>query len=343
MRAIVKTRPEHGGEIIDVPEPILPPGHVAVKPLAWSICGTDVHIWHWDHWAAHRIRLPRILGHEFAGKIVAVSEGVQERKVGDYVAGESHIVCGACYQCRHGQAHVCRNTRILGVDTDGVWAELVVIPEANARPTPEQIPVQIAAIQDPLGNAVHAALAGPLKGHTVVVFGCGPLGLFCIGIARACEARAVYAVERHPYRLQLAEKMGADVVIDAAKEEVEKAIKAHTCGEGVDVVLEMSGAPSAVKTSFRIARPGGRVTLMGIPSSPIEVDFAEDIIFKGLEVQGVVGRQLPDTWDQMQELLTSGRLDVRQVLTHSMGFSQIANAMALIDTGKCGKIVLYPD
>jgi threonine 3-dehydrogenase len=344
MRAIVKTRPEPGGEVVDIAEPsAIPAGYVLVKPLAWSICGTDVHIWHWDHWAAHRIRLPRILGHEFAGEVIAVGEGVTERKVGDVVASESHIVCGACYQCRHGQAHVCRNTRILGIDTDGVWAELVLIPEANARPTPPQIPVEIAAIQDPLGNAVHAALAGPLEGRTVAVMGCGPLGLFSIGIAKACRSSTVFAVEKHPYRLQLAEQIGADVFVNPMEEDVEKAVMTHTAGEGVDVVLEMSGAPMAVKTGFRIARPGGRVTLMGIPSDPIEVDFAEDVIFKGLEVQGIVGRRLYQTWEQMQELLVSGRLDVRPVITHRMGFSEISRAMELVDTGKCAKVILRPD
>jgi threonine 3-dehydrogenase len=238
---------------------------------------------------------------------------------------------------------VCRNTRILGIDTDGVWAELVVIPEANARPTPPQIPVEVAAIQDPLGNAVHAALAGPLEGCTVAVLGCGPLGLFSVGIAKACHAGTVFAVEKHPYRLQLAEQMGADVLLDPAKEDIEKTVMAQTNGEGVDVVLEMSGAPVAIKTGFRIVRPGGRVTLMGIPSDPITVDFAEDVIFKGLEVQGIVGRRLYQTWEQMQELLTSGRLDVRPVITHTMGFSEIGRAMELIDTGKCGKVILYPD
>jgi len=344
MRAIMKTRPEAGGEVIDVEDPsTIPPGHVLVKPLAWSICGTDVHIWHWDHWAAHRIHLPRILGHEFAGEVMAVGEGVTARKAGDVVASESHLVCGQCYQCRHGQAHVCRHTRILGVDVDGVWAELVVLPEANARPTPLQISVEVAAIQDPLGNAVHAALAGPLAGRTVAVLGCGPLGLFSIGIAKACRSSTVFAVEKHPYRLQLAEQMGADMLLNPATDDVEKAVMARTAGEGVDVVLEMSGAAAAVKTGFRIARPGGRVTLMGIPSDPIEVDFAEDVIFKGLEVQGIVGRRLYQTWEQMQELLLSGKLDVRPVITHQMGFSEIGTAMELIDTGKCGKVILLPE
>jgi threonine 3-dehydrogenase len=344
MRAIMKTRPAPGGEVVDVAGPSsIPSGYVLVKPLAWSICGTDVHIWHWDHWAAHRLHLPRILGHEFAGEVIAVGHGVTERQVGDVVASESHVVCGVCHQCRHGQAHVCRNTRILGIDTDGVWAELVLIPEANARPTPPQIPVEIAAIQDPLGNAVHAALAGPLEGRTVVVLGCGPLGLFSIGIAKACQSSTVFAVEKHPYRLQLAEQMGADVLLNPAHDDVEKVVMAHTRGEGVDVVLEMSGAPMAVKAGFRMARPGGRVTLMGIPSDPIEVDLADDVIFKGLEVQGIVGRRLYQTWEQMQDLLVSGRLDVRPVITHTMEFSEISKAMDLIDTGKCGKIILRPD
>lgn len=344
MRAIVKTHPAPGGAVVHREEPrTIPPGHVVVKPRAWSICGTDVHIWHWDHWAAHRIHPPRILGHEFAGEVVAVGEGVQERRVGDFVASESHVVCGHCYQCLHGQGHVCRNTRILGVDVDGVWAEWVVLPEANARPTPSEIPVEVAAIQDPLGNAVHAALAGPLEAQTVAVLGCGPLGLFSLGIARACGARRLFAVERHPYRLQLAERMGADVLINPEVEQLEQIISRHTEGEGVDVVLEMSGAASAVKSAFRIVRPGGRVTLMGIPSDPIAVDFAEDIIFKGIEVQGIVGRRLYETWEQMQHLLLTRRLDVLPVITHRLGFSEIAKAMELIDTGQCGKVILYPD
>lgn len=343
--AIVKTHAGPGAEIIEVPEPqITRPDQIKVRVQATSICGTDYHIYSWDRWSANRVKPPRIMGHEFAGEVVAVGDQVESLRPGDYVSGESHWVCGHCKQCLLNERHVCANTKILGVDVDGCFSPYVVVPAGSAWKNDRAVAPEFACIQDPLGNAVHATLAGEVIGRTVAVLGCGPIGIFAVAVARAAGAAAVYATDTRAYRLGLARQLGADETIDVTKEDAEKRVLELTQGQGVDVVLEMSGAPSAIRQSMRMCRRGGRVSLMGIPAQPVELDMAEDMIFKGLIVQCIVGRRLYETWDTMRALLASGKLNIAPAITHRLKFEDFAYGMDLMRDGACGKVVfIMPD
>jgi threonine 3-dehydrogenase len=305
-----------------------------------SICGTDHHVYAWDHWSSRRVTPPRIMGHEFAGEVVAVGDDVADLRPGDLVSGESHRVCGICLQCRTGQGHVCARTSIFGVDADGCFAEIVVAPRASLWSNPPGLPMPIACVQDPLGNAVHAALAGAVAGCAVVVLGCGPIGLMAIAVARACGAAGIVASDTREYRLGLAKRMGADLTVNAAQEDVEAACR-RVSPDGMDVSLEMSGAPSAIVSALRSVRRGGRVSLMGIPSRPLELDVAEDMVMKGLDIHCIVGRRLYATWATMSALLASGRLDISPVITHQMPWTDFAHGMDLMRDGLCGKVVLH--
>lgn len=340
MKAIVKTTAGPGAEICDVPEPqITRPDQIKVRVQATSICGTDYHIYSWDRWSSGRVKPPRIMGHEFAGGIIEVGTDVASLKVGDYVSGESHWVCGHCKQCLLNERHVCANTKILGVDVDGCFAPYVVVPEGSAWKNDRAVPPEFACIQDPLGNAVHATLAGEVIGRSVAVLGCGPIGIFAVAVAKAAGASFVYATDTRDYRLDLAKRLGADAVLNVMNEDLEAFIQTKTEGQGVDVVLEMSGAPIAIKQAMKISRRGARVSLMGIPAQTVELDMAEDMIFKGLTVQCIVGRRLYETWDTMRALLASGRLDIAPAITHKLAFEDFEHGMNLMRDGLCGKVV----
>lgn len=340
MKAIAKMHAGSGATIIDVPEPeITRPDQIKVRVQATSICGTDYHIYSWDRWSAARVQPPRIMGHEFAGEIVEVGRDVVSLKVGDYVSGESHWVCGHCKQCLLNERHVCANTRILGVDVDGCFAPYVVVPAGSAWKNDRSIKPEFACIQDPLGNAVHATLAGEVVGRSVAVLGCGPIGIFAVAVAKAAGAAAVYATDTRQYRLDLAIKLGADGIVNVTESDLEAYIAEETDGQGVDVVLEMSGAPVAIRQAMRICRRGGRVSLMGIPAQTVELDMAEDMIFKGLTIQCIVGRRLYETWDTMRSLLASGKLDIAPAITHRLAFEDFAHGMDLMRDGICGKVV----
>lgn len=347
MRAIRKMRPEKGLEVVEVPIPELQDNEVLVGVEATSICGTDLHIWNWDEWSAHRIKPPLTLGHEFAGTVVEVGRNVGHTKVGEYVSAESHITCGMCFQCRTGQAHMCPATRILGIDLDGAFAEYVAVPEKviwkNDR---SKISPEIATVQEPFGNAVFATMAHDLAGQSVGVLGCGPIGLFSIGIARASGAGRVVAVDLNEYRLGRAQAMGAHEVFQPGPETQSTDI-AHWMieaneGFGVDIVLEMSGAPSAIDAAFRGVRNGGRVTLFGIPSKPVSIDVAESMIFKNLTVLALNGRRIFDTWYKTRWLLENGVVDLRPLITKEMGLEDIDEAMENLAAGQACKIILRP-
>jgi threonine 3-dehydrogenase len=341
MKAIVKTRAAEGGELQTIPESdTIPFGHALIKVRSVAICGTDYHVWSWDAWAAGRVKPPLVMGHEFAGEVVALGDGVSGLSIGDFVSGESHKICGHCLQCRIGQGHVCRNTKIFGVDTDGCFREFFAVPETSLIKNDPRIPAHIACLQDPLGNALHAATQGELAGRSVAVLGCGPIGLFSIAVCRALGAGQVLASDTSSYRLALAEQVGADQVFRIPEDNIEAAALKATDGQGVDVVLEMSGAVSAIQQSLRLARPGGRVSLMGIPSRPVELNVAEQVIFKGLTLHGVVGRRLYETWVSMQSLLANDRLNIEPILTHQLPFEDFAEGFSLMRSGQCGKVVL---
>lgn len=344
MQALRKLGREPGLRLVELPIPVPGRDEVLVEVEAASVCGTDLHIARWDSWAQRRLSPPVTLGHELAGTVVDVGPGVRDVKVGDYVSAESHVTCGACFHCRTGNGHMCERTRILGVDLDGGFAQYVVVPDSvvwqNDR---AKLPPEIAALQEPFGNAVFATSEQDLAGRSVAVLGCGPIGLFAIGIARSSGAAVVLAADRSAFRLELATRMGASAVVDVDEVSDEAGwFLEHHEGLGVDVVFEMSGAPRAVADAFRIARNGGRVILFGIPDQPVQIDVAELLVFKNLEVRAVSGRKIFETWYRTRWLLESGVVDVRPLLTHHLPLDQHERAFQALEEGEACKIVLYP-
>src|SRR5437762_5799551 len=343
MLAVVQRGAAPGADVGQMPRPQVGPDDVLVKVKVASVCGTDLHIYNWDNWAQRRIKPPLIPGHEFCGHVTAVGKNVTTVKEGDFVSAEMHVACGKCFQCRIGEAHICQHVKIIGVDANGAFAEFVKIPESNIWKIDPGIPPDYASVLDPLGNAVHTVLAGEIAAKTVAIIGCGPIGLFCIAVARACGASEVFALEVNEHRRKLAKAMKAEHVCDPSKGNVKQFVLERTDGTGVDVVLEMSGHPDGIKTGFDILRLGGRVSLLGIPSVPIKMNFAEDLIFKGAIVQGINGRLMYKTWYQMQALLRAGKLDLSPVITDRMPLKDFSKGMERLKTGEASKILLYPN
>jgi len=342
MRALVKQSAAPGLTLREVPRPAYGLTDALIRVRHAGVCGTDLHIWEWDSWAAGRLRPPVVVGHEFAGEIVELGSEAAAAgllSVGDLVTAEGHIVCGHCLQCRTGSAHLCQRTQVIGVDRDGAFAEYIAMPVSNVMRL-DGIPTEIGAIMDPLGNAVHTVLEADVPGSTVLVIGCGPIGCFAVGVARAAGASLVLASDYNPRRLDIARCMGAHVVMNPAEEDVVARARELTQGDGVDLVCEMSGHPSGHAQAFAAARLGGRVNLLGTPSRPTEVDFARDVIFKGLTLYGVTGRKMYQTWHQMRRLLRAGQLDPRPVLTHRFPLARIADAIEVIKEGQAGKVIL---
>jgi len=343
MLAVVKPKSAPGAEVREVKIPAFGRTDVLVKVKVASICGTDLHIYEWDRWAQKRIHPPLIPGHEFCGEVVAFGDEVTSVKEGDFVSAEMHVACGKCLQCRTGEAHICQNVKIIGVDTDGAFAEYVVIPESNIWKLDPAIPQEYASILDPLGNAVHTVLAGEIAAKTVAITGCGPIGLFSIAVARAVGAAQVIAIEVNEHRRRIAKEMKADLTLDPSTEKVTDIIMERTGGLGVDVVLEMAGHPNAIRTAFDIVRRGGRISLLGLTSKPISLNFSEDIIFKGITIQGINGRRMYQTWYQMTALLKNGKLDLHPVITDRIAMKDFSQAMESLKTGEASKILVYPN
>ncbi len=339
MQAIVKEKRAPGLTVTTVPKPSPGPGEVLIAVRHAGVCGTDLHIADWDAWAQGRLKPPLVVGHEFAGEIVSVGGAVAGLTTGQMVTAEGHIVCGHCLQCRTGNGHICRNTRIIGVDLNGAFAEYIVMPATNVLPL-NGIPTTVGAVMDPIGNAFHTVLTAEIPGSTVLVVGCGPIGCFAVGIARAAGAAKVIASDVNGRRLELARKMGAHLTINAATDDVVRAVRDETGGEGADVVCEMSGVASALHQAFSAVRMGGRVQLLGLPKGQVSIDFATEIIFKGITVYGVIGRKMYDTWHQMRRYLTAGLLDPTPVITHQFPLAKIDDALAAIRSGDAGKIIL---
>ncbi|HUI42693.1 MAG TPA: L-threonine 3-dehydrogenase [Terriglobia bacterium] len=343
MQAIVKPGPQPGVEVRRVAVPEAGPRDVLIRVRAASICGTDLHIYTWNRWAQRRLKPPLVFGHEFCGHVESVGAEVTSVKPGEFVSAEMHVACGHCYQCRTGQGHICQDVHIIGIDTDGCFAEFVKIPESNVWKVDPAIPVEYAAILDPLGNAVHTVLAGEVAGVSMAITGAGPIGLFSIAIAKACGAGPVFVTEPHPYRQKLAQTMGADAVFDPSAQDAVAEVLARTGGVGVDVVLEMSGHPDALRQGFQMLRRGGRMSLLGIPAKPLEIDLANDVIFKGAVVQGINGRLMFDTWYKMQALLKSGALKLDPLITDRMPLADFEKGIQLLLSGDASKILLYPN
>jgi threonine 3-dehydrogenase len=341
MRALAKTRPGPGAQLVERPLPTPGTGEVLLRMAAASICGTDHHLFSWDEWAADNLVPPRILGHELAGVVVACGAGVRRVREGDLVGVESHLFDWTCAQCRRGDMHLCRNLRVIGVHVDGGFAEQVVVPEANAIESNGLDPA-VVALQEPMGNAVHAVFVEPVEGRSVLVTGCGPIGLCAVGVARAAGAGLLLATDTEPYRLDLARAMGAHEILDASDPETPARIRAATGEGGVEVVLEMSGAPAALGQALGLVTRGGRVSLLGIFSEPVSVDLSERVIQNGVRLYGIYGRRIYDTWERTQSLLRSGTLDVSPIITHRLPLDDWERAFELVASRHAGKVVLLP-
>ncbi len=351
VQAVVKTTRGPGAEVRTVPDPVPKDDEVLVAVRASSVCGTDVHLWQWNEWAASRMKtIPLVLGHELSGEVVQVGKRVSSLAVGDHVSAETHIADGTCYQCRNGKMHICQNVQVLGVDRDGVFAEYTVLPAMNAWKNDPSLDHSIASIQEPLGNAVHSLVPeeglADLTGANVLVTGCGPIGLLAITVARLLGAHAVYATEVNPLRAGLAKQMGADRVLNPVAEgpEVLRTLLSETGGNGVDVAVEMSGHPASLQLAFDALTSGGRVSLLGLYDREAALHFDEAIITKGARVYGIFGRRMFTTWFQVKALLARPELKEKMaaIITHRLPIRDLPKAMELLQSMQASKISLEP-
>jgi threonine 3-dehydrogenase len=340
MRALRKTAAAPGFTLQHIPVPAIGPNDVLIRVKAVGLCGTDLHIYTWDHWAERRVKPPLTIGHEFMGEVAAVGPAVKAVAVGDRVSAEGHIACGICRLCRTGEAHICEHVEIIGVDTDGAFADYIRMPESNVWKLDPSIPDSWAAVFDPLGNAVHTVMAAGVSVKSVAITGVGSIGLMAIPVARAAGASTVFAIDVNPQKLELAKRVGADATFKATQTDLVDEIITRTGGDGVDVLLEMSGSGQAIDSGLAMVRNGGVAALLGIPSDEVEINLAERIIFKGLTVLGINGRRMFETWYQTQALVTSGRVDLTPIITHEMRFEEFDAAFALMKSGEAAKIVL---
>lgn len=338
MKALVKSRSEPGLWMEEVPDP--EPGHqdVLINVRKTSICGTDLHILRWDEWAQQTIPVPMVAGHEFMGEIVGLGGGVEGLHIGQRVAGEGHITCGHCRNCRAGRRHFCHNHVGLGVTRPGAFAEFVVIPAANVFPLPDHINDDVAAVLDPLGNATHTALSFDLVGEDVLITGVGPIGIMATAISRHVGARFVVVTDPNPYRLAMSERMGADRAINPADDALDDAMKDLGMTEGFDVGMEMSGSGAAFNQMLAVMNHGGRVAVLGIPPHDVTIDL-NAVIFKGLTVKGIYGRLIFETWYKMAAMIKGG-LDVSSVITHRFPAEMFEEAFAITASGHSGKVLL---
>jgi len=343
MIAVVKQKREAGAKLEEVEIPELGPEDVLVKVKATALCGTDLHIYEWSTWAQNAgIEPPRIMGHEFSGEIVEVGGTVVDLNPGDYVAGETHIPCGKCYQCKNGQQHICGNLKLFSIHTDGCFAEYTKIPAICARKIPASIPPKIGAVLEPLGTALRSCLEVKVAGKNVAVIGCGPIGLFAVACSRAMGAANIIATDVVNERLQLSEKVGADVSLNPTKGDITEEILKMTQGVGADVIIDASGSVEAIKQGFKYLRKGGEVALIGLPSEPIELNLGPDIVFKEAKIIGIHGREMFRTWTKMENMLDKGLLNIDPIISHSKPLSEFEEAFELIKTGKGCKVILDP-
>ena len=338
MKALVKKYPEKGIWMEDMPIPECGTNEVRVKITHTAICGSDLHIYKWDEWAQRTVPIPLITGHEFCGIVEEIGPGVTHYKPGKRVSGEGHITCGYCRNCRAGKRHLCHKTVGVGIQRDGAFAEYLVIPETNVWPIHDDIPSEIAAFFDPFGNAVHTTLSYGMVGEDVLITGAGPIGIMAVAICKFVGARNVVITDVNEYRLDLARKLGATKAINVSQERIEDHYSDLNMTNGFDVGLEMSGNPSAFKDMLAHMYNGGRVALLGLLPESTQINW-DEIIFKGLHVKGIYGREMYETWYKMSQILRSG-LDLSKVLTHRYPVDQFQNAFDVISSGQCGKVVL---
>lgn len=338
IKALVKLKPEPGIWMDEIPFPSIGHNDVLIKVLKTAICGTDIHIYNWDEWSRKTIPTPMAIGHEFVGVITEVGSEVRGLKEGDRVSAEGHITCGHCRNCRAGKRHLCRNTIGVGVNRPGCFAEYINIPAVNVFKIPDQIPDDIAAILDPLGNAAHTALSFDLVGEDVLITGAGPIGIMAVAIVRHAGARHTVITDVNDYRLKLAEKMGATRIVNVTRKSLTDVMTNLDMKEGFDVGLEMSGNPSAFEQMLDVMNYGGKIALLGIPPQKISLDLTR-IILKGLKLKGIYGREMYETWYKMSSMLQS-RLDISNVITHRFSIDQYMDGFDVMRTGKSGKVIL---
>lgn len=341
MHALVKHHAAPGIALRDVEIPAVGHNDVRIRVKRTAICGTDMHIYNWDPWAQKTIPVPMTVGHEYCGEIVEIGSEVSGLEVGDRVSGEGHITCGFCRNCRAGRRHLCRNTVGVGVNRPGCFAEYVVIPAVNAFKLPDAIDDEIAAILDPLGNAVHTALAFDVVGEDVLITGAGPIGIMAAAIVRFVGARHVVITDVNDYRLGIARRMGATVAINVARDSLDSAMQQLGMKEGFDVGLEMSGNAAALRDMLRTMHHGGSIAMLGIPPNEVAIDWNE-VILKGLTIKGIYGRQMFETWYKMTALLQSG-LDIRPVITHRLAYTDYQHAFDIMGKGESAKVVMRWD
>lgn len=344
MPAVMKAEPAPGLSLVDVPTPRIGPDDVLIRVTAASICGTDVHIYNWDIWSQHRIKPPLILGHEFAGEIVECGANVKSLNAGDFVSAEGHILGQGSHHVHYGQEHLAPGIEVLGIDRAGAFARYVVVPAGNVWKNPPDLAPEIASLQDPFGNAVHTVFAQDVAAKRVLITGAGPIGLMAIPVAKAVGARSVYITDVNPMKLELARRLGVDEALNAADTATLAHIQDLTDGEGVDVLLEMSGHPAAIDQGFRALRPGGEVALLGLPSQAIQIDWGEHLVLKGATVRGIYGRRIWDTWYRMRALLATGAVDLWPLITHRFPLAEFETGFQLMKSSHelVGKVILYP-
>lgn len=341
MKTLSKAKAEKGIWMVDHPKPELGHNDVLIKIKKTAICGTDMHIYHWDEWAQEIIPVPMTVGHEYVGVIEEVGQEVKGFQIGDRVSGEGHITCGYCRNCRAGRRHLCRNTVGVGVNRPGAFGEYLVIPAENAYKIPDDISDDIASILDPFGNAAHTALSFDLVGEDVLITGAGPIGIMAAAIAKHVGARHVVITDMNDYRLGLAKKMGATRTVNVTKEKLEDVMEELGMTEGFDVGLEMSGAPPAFKSMLNTINHGGKIAMLGIPSSDMAIDWNQ-VIFKGLIIKGIYGREMYETWYKMIAMVQSG-LDLTPVITHRFDIDKFEEGFETMASGQSGKVVLSWD
>ncbi len=338
MKALAKLHAEPGIWMTEVEKPEYGYNDLLIRIKKTAICGTDVHIYKWDDWSQKTIPVPMVVGHEYVGVVEAMGDGVSGFTVGDRVSGEGHITCGHCRNCRAGRRHLCRNTIGVGVNRQGAFAEYLVIPAENAFKLPDDISDDLAAIFDPFGNAVHTALAFDLVGEDVLITGAGPIGIMAAAVAKHVGARHVVVTDVNTYRLDLAKQMGATRAVDVSKENLQDVMNELGMKEGFDVGLEMSGVPSAFSQMLATMNHGGKIAMLGIPPDSVAIDWNQ-VIFKGLTIKGIYGREMFETWYKMASLLQSG-LDLSPILTHSMSVDDFQEGFDIMISGQSGKVVL---
>ncbi|HEU5315503.1 MAG TPA: L-threonine 3-dehydrogenase, partial [Chloroflexota bacterium] len=340
MRALVKHHAGRGFRLENVSVPEIGPKDVLIKVRKAAICGTDVHIYEWDAWAAGRVHPGTVIGHEFMGEVAAIGDAVDALAVGDRVSGEGHIGCGHCYACRTGQGHICDRVDIIGIDVGGCFADYVRLPDANVWKLHPSISDDLGAIHDPLGNAMHTVMVDDVSGQSVLVVGAGPVGLMITNIARAAGAIDIVTLDVNPKRLKMATTMGADAVFDPRDPDVERKLLDRTRGgRGYDVMLEASGSPAGIALGIKLVRSGGWAALLGLPSKDVTFNLARDVIFKGITLHGVNGRRMFETWYQVESFLTHDRIDPTPVITHTMPLEAFDQAFDLLHQGNAIKVI----